>query len=244
MPRKRWIKLWTQETLFGTTSRELEPDERAVWFQFLALAGDSPEPGKIEIAPNVAYTSEQLCELLKITPELLDRAKKKMIQFDKISINSDIIAIKNWERYQGETERIEYMREYMRQYRKKKRKQFNSKQFNSKQFNSKQLEEEEEEEEEENNKKVVVDKATTTTLNKKLAEIIKLYEDVIGLVNKHMAEILKEFSLMYPIDWFRYAFGQASEHNKRNWAYVEKILFRLEEEYGGVPEEDEYGKIG
>jgi len=202
----------------------------------LALAGDSPEPGKIEIAPNVAYTSEQLCELLKITPELLDRAKKKMIQFDKIGINSDIITIKNWERYQGETERMEYMREYMRQYRKKKRK------LNSKQFNSKQ--QEEEEEEEEDNKKVVVDKATTTTLNKKLAEIIKLYEDVIGLVNKHMAEILKEFSLMYPIDWFRYAFGQASEHNKRNWAYVEKILFRLEEEYGGVPEEDEYGKIG
>jgi len=58
MPRKRWIKLWTQETLYGTTSTELSLSEQAIWFKLLALAGDSPEPGKVCVAPGVAYTTE------------------------------------------------------------------------------------------------------------------------------------------------------------------------------------------
>ena len=57
MPRKRWVKLWTQETLYGTTSEELKLDEQAIWFKLLALAGDSPEPGRVEVAPGLPYSS-------------------------------------------------------------------------------------------------------------------------------------------------------------------------------------------
>ena len=105
MPRKRWIKLWTQETLYGTTSRELDPAERAVWFGFLALAGDSIEPGKIQAAPGIPWTDEQLTKVLNVSIETLKSAKEKMLHYGKITINSEVMTINNWERYQSEYER-------------------------------------------------------------------------------------------------------------------------------------------
>lgn len=135
--RRRWIKLWTQETLYGTTSRELEPAERAVWFGLLALAGDSPEPGKVEIAPGVAYTRQQLCQVLNIPESLLESALKKMLEHTKVEINSEVIVILNWEQYQGEY-RAEYMKEYMQEYRK--RKTVNRKHVNRKHVDSKTVE--------------------------------------------------------------------------------------------------------
>jgi len=103
--RKRWIKLWTQETLYGTTSRELELAERAIWHGFLALAGDSIEPGKIEVAPNIPWTDEQLARVLNAPMEILLSAKQKMIKYGKIKVNGNIIVVNNWERYQSEYER-------------------------------------------------------------------------------------------------------------------------------------------
>lgn len=105
MARKRWIKLWTQETLYGTTSRELELGERAIWHGFLALAGDSIEPGKIEVAPNIPFTDEQLAEILKAPIEILLSAKEKCLKYGKISINGSVIIINNWPKYQSEYER-------------------------------------------------------------------------------------------------------------------------------------------
>lgn len=105
MPRRRWIKLWTQEAIQGTTRREMEPDERSVWWDFLALAGDSPDPGKICFYRNVPLTDDQLCQTLNISQDLLNRARGKMLKFGKITVNEGIIHIVNWERYQSEYER-------------------------------------------------------------------------------------------------------------------------------------------
>lgn len=127
MPRKRWIKLWCQELLYGTTSRELDLAEQAIWHKFLALAGDSPEPGKIEVAPGVPYTEAQLCQITGATSDLLQSAMRKMVEFDKITVNSNVIFITNWDRYQAAFDRTEYMREYMDKQRKTKSKTNKSK---------------------------------------------------------------------------------------------------------------------
>lgn len=112
MARKRWIKLWTQETLFGTTSKELEPDERAVWFGFLALAGDSPTPGCICVSPEIPYTRTQMCQILNVKRALLNRAIDKMFRFGKISINGDgCFTIASWTHYQGDYVRVQQHRE-------------------------------------------------------------------------------------------------------------------------------------
>lgn len=108
MPRKRWIKLWTQETLYGTTSEELELDEQALWFKLLALAGDSPEPGKIVIAPRVPPSDEQIAAIFKAPVNVRLRTKERLQDpdVDKIIINEGIIHIKNWEKYQSDWEGI------------------------------------------------------------------------------------------------------------------------------------------
>lgn len=111
MPRKRWIKLWTQETLYGTTTRELEPAERWVWLGFLALAGDSVEPGTICAAPGVPWTDRQLADVLKISLAVLKSAKTKMLNHEKITINEGIIHISNWKKYQSEYDRTKKYRD-------------------------------------------------------------------------------------------------------------------------------------
>ena len=135
MTRKRWIKLWTQETLYGTTSQELELDEQAIWFKLLALAGDSVEPSKIEVAPGIPMTDEQIAGTIKAPLDVWLRTKQRLeaVDVDKIYINEGIINIRNWDKYQSEFDRAEYMRQYMRDYRKSKT---NSKQLTSKTANS------------------------------------------------------------------------------------------------------------
>ena len=45
--RRKWIKLYSYQTLYGTLFSEMEdPAERFVWFGFLLLAGDSPSRGR------------------------------------------------------------------------------------------------------------------------------------------------------------------------------------------------------
>lgn len=122
MPRRLWIKLWAQEVLHGTTLKELEPDERAVWFELLCAAGDSVIPGKVCISDDIGFTDAQLCSLLKVNSKLLQRSLKVLEDVKKIKTNgNNIIEIVNFAKYQGTDEdlekRKEYMRVYMRGYR-------------------------------------------------------------------------------------------------------------------------------
>lgn len=107
MTRRRWIKLWTQETLCGTTFRELEPAERFVWFGFLCLAGDSPVPGTICPYPDVAFTDDQLAKALAVPKPLLLKARDKMAAAGKVSLNAGLIRITNWEHYQDDYARVQ-----------------------------------------------------------------------------------------------------------------------------------------
>lgn len=223
MPRKRWIKLWTQETLYGTTSEELLADEQACWFKLLALAGDSPEPGRVEVAPGVPMTDEQIAGILKVPIEVWLRAKDRLQHpdVDKIFINRGIIHIKNWDKYQGEFDKTEYMKEYMRQYRQRKT---NGK-TNSKTANSKTIEQNRGE------GRGTEDISTTATAREEnLAKISSLYEDNIGRLTPAIAERLKDIAGEYPGGWFEEALKDAVGLEHRNLKYIEAILERWKEE--------------
>lgn len=117
--RRPWIKLWTQEYIHGTTRHELLPDERSVWTDFMALAGDSSKLGFICIAEDIAYTDEQLAKLLNISTELLQRSILKMLGHNKIKRNgTGVIELVNFWKYQPQFDRTEYQRKYMNKYRK------------------------------------------------------------------------------------------------------------------------------
>ncbi|KKM22273.1 hypothetical protein LCGC14_1627060 [marine sediment metagenome] len=122
MPRMRWVRLWTQETLYGTTNRELTLEERAIWFELLCLAGDSSEPGTICVSPGVSFTEHQLSGILGAPPATLRKAIAKLTEVNKVSVNgTGCIQIVNWDRYQG-FDRQEYQKLYMVGYRNKERK--------------------------------------------------------------------------------------------------------------------------
>ena len=68
----QWIPLWVDKWIFGTTRIELEPDERSVWIDLMAVA--AKDHGYIRANVGVPYPSHQLAGLLCITEELLLRA--------------------------------------------------------------------------------------------------------------------------------------------------------------------------
>ena len=122
-----WIKLWVKEIIHGSTLKELDVEERAVWFELLCLAGDSITPGKICISEEMGYTTDQLCHLLKINSKLLQRGLQVLEKVGKIKRNgANIIEVCNFVEYQGSEEDIEKRREYMANYMKSYRKKHKS----------------------------------------------------------------------------------------------------------------------
>ena len=94
-----WFPFWVDKWLFGSTRLELQPDERSVWLDLLALA--SKNEGYIRANENVAYLNSQLAGLLVISEELLQRTIEKCIKHDKIiQTESGTYYIANWEKYQ------------------------------------------------------------------------------------------------------------------------------------------------
>lgn len=218
MTRRRWIKLWTQEWIGGTTRKELQADERSVWADFLTLAGDSPDPGKICFYPGVPLTDDQLCKALRITPELLDRARAKMLEFDKIKINQDIIHIVNWEHYQGEYERL-------RRWRSEKQ---NEKQNETPKQNCQRKHQKKRDTRPDQTRPEDIN--TTTTRDQDFAEITTLFEENIGGLTSLAGEELSSLYVEYPAQWIKAAIKEAVDHNKRNLSYIKAILNRWQAE--------------
>jgi len=113
-----WIKLWTKETIFGTTSKEIPYEMRGIWFQLLCLAGIEPCFGQVCISKDLAYTDNQLAKILDTPIDTLKKGLKILIDVEKIEINGDgIIGIINWSHYQSQAG-------YMKSYRERNKNKF------------------------------------------------------------------------------------------------------------------------
>ena len=94
-----WIPLWIDKWIFGSTRIELEPDERSVWVDLMALA--AKDLGFIRANETTPYYARQLSGLLNITEELLARTIKKCLEVDKLTMNEKgIIYLTNWDGFQ------------------------------------------------------------------------------------------------------------------------------------------------
>jgi hypothetical protein len=95
---KAWIPFWVDKWIFGSTRLELEPDERSVWLDLLALA--SKNEGYIRANEETPYPETQLAGLLVISIELLQRTINKCIQNNKLTIlENGTLFITNWGKY-------------------------------------------------------------------------------------------------------------------------------------------------
>lgn len=93
-----WIPLYIDKHLFGSTRIELEPDERSVWIDLLALAGK--DSGHIRANEGVPYLTSQLAGLLVIPEELLIRTIEKCIKHNKLKkLEDGTIYVSSWNEY-------------------------------------------------------------------------------------------------------------------------------------------------
>lgn len=95
----QWIPLWIDKWIFGSTRIELQPDERSVWLDLMALS--AKDHGFVRANAGVPYPIPQLAGLLCITEELLNRTIKRCIEVKKIMPCQDgSIFLPSWGEYQ------------------------------------------------------------------------------------------------------------------------------------------------
>ncbi|GAI06813.1 unnamed protein product, partial [marine sediment metagenome] len=216
--RKRWIKLWTQELLYGTISKELTLEQQAIWIKLLALAGDSPIPGTICLAPDVPYPMPSLAKVIGTDLNTLEIALKRIAseEVSEITISNGFIHICNWKSYQ-EFDRLAYMRKYMRQYRGEK------------------IEEEGKQVAEAKGPPTAIPhvklpgQEEATLIPIVIAKLAQNYEAEIGVITGLISQELADYAQQHvqanaPLPWIDEAFAEAAKNNKRNWAYVRAIL--------------------
>ena len=121
--RRQWIKLWVEEWLGGTTRFELDPAERSVWADLLAMAGRSKFPGIIASGHYDdgyrGYPLQYLAGILVCPDAIILNTLKKCESKGKIKLERKIhdgtedcvIIIVNWEKYQSEYQRQVQYRE-------------------------------------------------------------------------------------------------------------------------------------
>lgn len=88
--------------------RSESPATRGIWADVLALAGDSfyGDEGFIKVADEVGYSDDQIVAILRVEIKEWLVVKEILIKTDRIEIvPRDVIAIRNWKKYQSEYER-------------------------------------------------------------------------------------------------------------------------------------------
>lgn len=107
MTNRTWIKLYCDKWLSGSLRQET-PELRGTWADLLALAGSGKygDTGRISLQNDVGLSDSQFEKLLKITKYQWQKAKKRLILTERITVNSaNVVTIINWEKYQSEYER-------------------------------------------------------------------------------------------------------------------------------------------
>ncbi len=94
----RWIPLWIDKWLFGSTRIELQPDERSVWLDLMVLA--AKDRGFIQANSGVPYPLAQLAGLFCVSQELLERTINRCLAVGKLIENGDhTYFLPSWQEY-------------------------------------------------------------------------------------------------------------------------------------------------
>jgi len=103
--RRSWVKIWCTGWLHGSIRWQLESDERGVWADLIALAGECGKDGQICDNDSKPYPRSFVANQLNIPQELLDRTIAKCRHDGRIDDKDEVIVITNWKAYQSEYER-------------------------------------------------------------------------------------------------------------------------------------------
>ena len=103
--RRKWVKIWVDESLTGTVRFDLTPAERSIWYDLIILAGACRVPGQISSNETTPFPHDYIANLLQVPLDLLQTTFKKLAATERISENENGIHITNWLKYQSEYDR-------------------------------------------------------------------------------------------------------------------------------------------
>lgn len=102
---RTWVKLYITGWLHGSIRWQLEPEERGVWADLIAMAGECGKDGKICDNDGRPYPRDYIAGQLNIPQVLLDTTIAKCRHEGRLEDNDDMIILANWKSYQSEYER-------------------------------------------------------------------------------------------------------------------------------------------
>jgi len=103
--RRKWVKIWVDESLTGTVRFDLTPAERSIWYDLIILAGACRVPGQISSNETTPFPHDYIANLLQVPLDLLQTTLKKLADTGRVSENENGIHITNWLKYQSEYDR-------------------------------------------------------------------------------------------------------------------------------------------
>lgn len=106
----RWVRLWVDEILTGSTFSELNCLEFGIWVKLLLLASKSASPGVCELRDGVGASLQWYCETLAIPKKDLIESLTTLVKNNKIRTipsGDDLFRIEiiNFKKYQTVYER-------------------------------------------------------------------------------------------------------------------------------------------
>src|SRR4030042_2150417 len=111
--RKSWVKLWVTGWLHGSIRWQLTPEERGVWADLMALAGECAADGAICDHDGKALPRKFIANQFNISQVLLDRVIAKCVHDGRIEEAEldGILKLTNWEHYQPDYDRQKVWRD-------------------------------------------------------------------------------------------------------------------------------------
>lgn len=109
--KRRWVKMYPQDCLFGSINYQLEPAQRCVWYELIYFSALCSTPGVISDKDNRPYPRSYIANRLNVPLELLEATLAKCIEEGRIQDNNTGLHITNWKAYQSEYQRQKPSRE-------------------------------------------------------------------------------------------------------------------------------------
>lgn len=105
MPRpiRPWFRFYVEA--FGDRKlRRLKPAQRWVWVAVLGAARESPEPGRLYVAPGLPMTLAELADYAAVTEREARAALDIMVALSMVALEGDLMVVTNWGKRQFESD--------------------------------------------------------------------------------------------------------------------------------------------
>ncbi len=103
--RRTWVKLYVTGWLHGSIRWQLTSEERGVWADLLAFAGEIGQEGRFCDNDGRAFPRDFMANRLNIKKTLLDTVIAKSLDEGRITETDGVLKLTNWGHYQSEYDR-------------------------------------------------------------------------------------------------------------------------------------------